>query len=149
MVGNDRELQVRVATREDVIEPVCGDRTRAKRHLLSRTIGKPIRSAASPYRDPAVAEVYRRVAVPTHFVRPHCHDYSSALADMMRVCQPGGRIGISAWGSMPNEASRLWKQIVDMFVDADQLREHFQTMVPWEEWFYEPRNLERALAEAG
>src|SRR5580765_4797415 len=70
MVGNDRELQVRVATRQHIVEPVCGDRTRAKRRLLSRTIRKPIRSAASPYRDPAVAEVYRRVAVPTHVVRP-------------------------------------------------------------------------------
>ena len=189
----------------------------------------------SPYRDPTVADVYRRVAVPTHFVRPardlvpmmpvrvgdrvldvgsgtgafatvaakaagpsalvvavdraaamvraadprngarrivgeapglpftedtfdavgacfvlpHCQDYSSALADMVRVCQPGGRIGISAWGSMPNEAGRLWKEIVDMSVDADRLQEAFQTMVPWEEWFYQARNLERALADAG
>ena len=188
----------------------------------------------SPYRDPDVADVYRRVAVPTHFVRPardlvpmmpvrvgdrvldvgsgtgafataaakaagpsalvvgvdraaamvraadprngarrivgeapglpfredtfdavgacfvlpHCQDYSSALADMVRVCQPGGRIGISAWGSMPNEAGRLWKEIVDMSVDAARLQEAFRTMVPWEEWFYEAHNLERALADA-
>ena len=188
----------------------------------------------SPYRDPAVADVYRRVAVPTHFVRPahdlvqmmpvkvgdrvldvgsgtgafataaakaagpsalvvavdraaamvraadprngarrivaeapglpftedtfdavgacfvlpHCRDYSSALADMVRVCQPGGRIGISAWGSMPNEAGRLWKEIVDVSVDADQLQEAFRTIVPWEEWFYTVHSLERALADA-
>jgi len=189
----------------------------------------------SPYRDPAVADVYRRVAVPTHFVRPardlvpmmpvkvgdrvldvgsgtgafataaaeaagpsalvvgvdraaammraadprngarrivaeapglpftddtfdvvaasfvlpHCQDYSSTLADMVRVCQPGGRIGISAWGSMPNEAGLLWKQIVEMSVDGYQLHEACRTMVPCEEWFYEASNLERALADAG
>jgi ubiquinone/menaquinone biosynthesis C-methylase UbiE len=191
-------------------------------------------TADSPYRDPAVADVYRRVAVPTHFVRPardlaslmavadgdrvldvgtgtgtfaraaseaagssgfivgvdramamlraldargadlrivgetpglpfaddvfdavgasfvlpHCRDHSSSLADMARVCRPGGRIGISAWGSLANEAGRLWKQIVDTYVDADQLQEAFRTMVPWEEWFYNARHLERALADA-
>lgn len=189
----------------------------------------------SPYRDPAVAEVYRRVAVPAQFVRPaqdlvsilnvaagesvldvgtgtgafataaseaaeasgfvvgldraeamlrasdaradaprivaetpglpfmtdtfdavgasfvlaHCHDYSSALADMARVCRSGGRIGISAWGSMPNEPGRLWKQIVDTYVDADQLQQAFSAVVPWEEWFYQLRHLTNALADAG
>jgi len=189
---------------------------------------------SSPYRDPAVAEIYRRVAVPTHFVRPardlvtmirvkagdrvldvgtgtgavataaleaagssglvvgvdradamlraadarngarrvvaeapglpftkdtfdavgasfvlpHCQDYSSALTDMVRVCRPEGRIGISAWGSMPNEAGRLWKEIVDTYIDADRLQIAFRTIVPWEEWFYEPRNLARALTDA-
>lgn len=190
---------------------------------------------SSVYRDPVVAEIYRRVAVPTHFVRPardlvammpvgegdrvldvgtgtgafataaaeaagpsglvvgvdraeamlrasdargngrrivgetpelpfaneafdavgasfvlaHCRDRSSALAAMARVCRPGGRIGISAWGPMANEAGRLWKQIVDVYVDADQLQTALRAMIPWEEWFYEARNLERALADAG
>ena len=188
----------------------------------------------SPYRDPVVAEIYRRIAVPTHFVPPardlvsllpvqagdrvldvgtgtgavataavetagpsglvvgvdradamlraadtrngarrvdaeapglpfandsfdvagasfvlpHCQDYSSALADMVRVCRPGGRIGISAWGSMANDAGRLWKQVVDSYVDPAELQVAFRAIVPWEEWFYEPHNLARALTDA-
>jgi len=190
---------------------------------------------ASPYRDPVVAEIYRRIAVPTHFVRPardlvammnvaaadsvldvgagtgaltsaasdavgplglvvgvdralamlqasdarhgrsrivgeapslpfvndvfdivgasfvlaHCRNHRSALADMARVGRSGGRIGITAWGPMPNEAGRLWKQIVDTYVDAEQLQEAFRAIVPWEEWFYEPSRLTDALAGAG
>ena len=189
----------------------------------------------SPYRDPAVAEVYRRVAVPTHFVRPardlatmmtvaagdrvldvgtgtgafasaaaeivggsglsvgldrapamlrasdhlrdhplvvgetpglpfldeafdvvgasfvlpHCRDRASALADMTRVCRSGGRVGITAWGGLPNGAAELWRQIVDTYVDADELRQAFRAMVPWEEWFYLACNLGRTLQDAG
>jgi ubiquinone/menaquinone biosynthesis C-methylase UbiE len=189
----------------------------------------------SPYRDPAVAEVYRRVAVPAQFVRPardlvalmnvaagesvldvgagtgafataaseaagasglvvgldraeamlrasdaraddpriiaetpglpfladafdavgasfvlaHCRQYSSALADMARVCRSGGRIGVSAWGSMPNEPGRVWKQIVDTYVDADRLQRAFRAVVPWEEWFHEAGHIEQALTDTG
>ena len=50
---------------------------------------------------------------------------------------------------MPNEAGRLWAQAVNTYVDADQLQEAFRAIVPWEEWFYVPRHIEQALADAG
>jgi ubiquinone/menaquinone biosynthesis C-methylase UbiE len=189
----------------------------------------------SPYRDPAVAEIYRRIAVPTHFVRPardlvtmmrveagtrvldvgtgtgafasaardavgfaglvvgvdraaamlrawgardahprvvaetpglpfgndafdgvgasfvlaHCHDRSSVLADMARVCRAGGHIGISAWGSLLNEPGRLWRQIVETYVDPYQLQQAFRASVPYEEWFHHAPHVTDALAEAG
>ena len=88
-------------------------------------------------------------AVGASFVLPHCRDHTSALADMVRVCRPGGRVGITAWGALPHAAGQLWKRIVDTYVDADQLQEAFRTMVPWEEWFYLARNLGRTLEDAG
>ena len=191
--------------------------------------------SGSPYRDPDVAEIYRRIAVPTHFVAPardlcamisvkagdrildvgtgtgafasaaaeragptgfvvgvdraeamlraadlrdavrrlvaeapglpfvddafdlvsasfvlaHCRHYASALTAMVSVCRPGGRIGISAWGPMPNEPGHLWKEIVNQYVDADQLQQAFRAVVPWEEWFYVADHVEQALSDAG
>ena len=189
----------------------------------------------SPYRDPDVAEIYRRIAVPTHFVPPardlcamlsvkpgdrildvgtgtgafagaaaeragptgfvvgvdraeamiraahcrdavrrlvaeapglpfvddrfdlvgasfvlaHCRHAASALSGMVRVCRPGGRVGISAWGPMQNEPGRLWKEIVEKCVDADELQEAFRAVVPWEEWFHVASHVEEALSDAG
>jgi len=189
----------------------------------------------SPYRDPGVADIYRRIAVPTHFVPPardlctmisvkagdrildvgtgtgalasaaaeragpagfvvgvdraeamlraadegaavrrvvgetpglpfvddafdlvsagfvlaHCRNYASALTGMVNACRPGGRVGISAWGPMPNEPGRLWKEIVGKYVDADQLQEDFRAAVPWEEWFHLAHHVEQALSDAG
>ena len=61
----------------------------------------------------------------------------------------GGRIGISAWGPMPNEPGHLWKEIVNQYVDADELQAAFRAMVPWEEWFQVARNVEQALRDTG
>jgi ubiquinone/menaquinone biosynthesis C-methylase UbiE len=186
----------------------------------------------SPYRDPLVADVYRRIAVPTHFVPPardlaamlaiaqgetvldvgsgtgafagaasamapdvfvvavdravamlrastatrsrraaaespglpfadgrfdavgasfvlsHCRDYAASLADMVRVCRPGGRIGITAWGTMTNAPGRLWREIVDTSVAPDVLQRAFRAAVPWEDWLSIATNLEMALHQA-
>jgi ubiquinone/menaquinone biosynthesis C-methylase UbiE len=87
--------------------------------------------------------------VSASFVLAHCRHYASALTGMVSVCRPGGRVGISAWGPMPNEPGRLWKEIVDEYVDADQLQEAFRAVVPWEEWFHAASHVEKALSDAG
>jgi ubiquinone/menaquinone biosynthesis C-methylase UbiE len=87
--------------------------------------------------------------VSASFVLAHCRSYASTLTGMVRVCRPGGRIGISAWGPMPNEPARLWKEIVNQYVDADQLQQAFRAVVPWEEWFQVASHVEQALCDAG
>jgi SAM-dependent methyltransferase len=88
-------------------------------------------------------------AVGASFVLAHCPDYSATLADMVRVCRAGGRLGISAWGSMPNEAGRLWKHTAERYVDGQKLHRAFSASVPWEDWFAVSGNLEQALAVVG
>src|SRR5438876_408641 len=88
-------------------------------------------------------------AVGASFVLAHCRDHSSVLADMARVCRPGGHIGITAWGSLLNEPGRLWRQMIETCVDPYRLQQTFRASVPWEEWFHEPCNVTDALADAG
>jgi ubiquinone/menaquinone biosynthesis C-methylase UbiE len=83
------------------------------------------------------------------FVLHHCRSYSTALADMRRVCRPGGRVGITEWGTMPNLPAQIWKDLVASYVDLQRLHSAFTDLVPWEEWFGWPSNVERALREAG
>jgi len=88
-------------------------------------------------------------AVGASFVVHHCRSYSAALADMRRVCRPGGRVGISEWGTMPNLPGQIWKDLVASYVDLERVQAAFRDLVPWEEWFGSPSNVERALADAG
>jgi ubiquinone/menaquinone biosynthesis C-methylase UbiE len=88
-------------------------------------------------------------AIGASFVVHHCRSYAAALADMNRVCRAEGRIGITEWGQTPNLPGRLWKELVASYVDVGRLEAAFRDLVPWEEWFSLPRNVERALANAG
>ena len=88
-------------------------------------------------------------AVGASFVVHHCRSYSTALADMNRVCRSNGRVGITEWGTMPNLPAQVWKDLVASYVDLQRLQSAFRDLVPWEEWFGSPNNVERALADAG
>jgi ubiquinone/menaquinone biosynthesis C-methylase UbiE len=88
-------------------------------------------------------------AVAASFVVHHCQSYSAALADMNRVCRPGGRVGITEWGTMPNLPGQVWKDLVASYVDIQRLQAAFRDLVPWEDWFGTPGNVEHALADAG
>jgi len=83
------------------------------------------------------------------FVLHHCRSYVAALADMSRVCRPAGRVGLTEWGPMSNLPAQVWRDIVASHVDIERLQSAFRDLVPWEQWFESPDNVERALADAG
>ncbi len=87
--------------------------------------------------------------VSANFVLSHCASYQAALSDMVRVLRPGGRLGVTAWGSSVDEFRKLWQATAERFIDKEQLRQAVRQALPWEEWFSEPSHLRTALEEAG
>jgi ubiquinone/menaquinone biosynthesis C-methylase UbiE len=88
-------------------------------------------------------------AVLSGFVITHFKKYEPALADMVRVLRPGGRMGVTVWGSAPNPFADLWNEVASRFISLDELKQAFKGMVPWNEWFSQQANLRQALTEAG
>jgi ubiquinone/menaquinone biosynthesis C-methylase UbiE len=84
-----------------------------------------------------------------NFVITHVASYRDSLADMVRVLKPGGKLGVTAWGSVENEFRVLWKSLVGSFVEKDRLAAAVQEALPWEDWFTDPGHLKQALHEAG
>lgn len=92
--------------------------------------------------------VFDRVAA--SLVLSHVERYQAALADMVRILRPGGRLGVTAWArSRPGPAYRLWEEAAAASVGKDALSGAFRRVVPWEEWLGDPGHLAEALAEAG
>lgn len=83
------------------------------------------------------------------FVISHVPDYEAALKDMAEVCCAGARIGVTAWGSLPNPAAQLWTEMASRFVPRVELDRAFQAHIPWDEWFSDPARLLHALEAAG
>lgn len=83
------------------------------------------------------------------FVISHIPDYESALKDIARACRPGARIGVSAWGSLPNPAAQLWTEMASRFVPRVELDRAFRAHIPWDEWFSDAARLRQALEAAG
>lgn len=88
-------------------------------------------------------------AVAAGFVVSHIEDYRAGLADMRRVCKVRGRVGITAWGTMPNPAGALWKHVASAFAASERLADAFRQAIPWDEWFSNAANVEGALRDAG
>ena len=91
------------------------------------------------------------------FVLSHFEQYDTALADMVRVLRPGGRLGVTAWGTLDDEPvdddqqrefSGIWKSVARRFVDVDAATEVVDAAIPWEGWFGDPAHL-RATLESG
>jgi ubiquinone/menaquinone biosynthesis C-methylase UbiE len=83
------------------------------------------------------------------FVLSHLGEADLALADMMRVLRPKGRLGVTAWGPGQVEAMRLWKEVVADFASLDRLQESARSIIPWDERFSQRVNLVQALQDAG
>jgi SAM-dependent methyltransferase len=88
-------------------------------------------------------------AVTAGFVVSHFQDCGLGLADLLRVCRRGGRIGMTAWGSLTNSAAQLWTEIAGGFVDRQRLDAAFTAHIPWDAWFSTGDHVRQALAEAG
>jgi SAM-dependent methyltransferase len=82
------------------------------------------------------------------FVVSHLADYREGLADLVRVCRAGGRVGMTAWGSLTNPAGQLWSDVAGRFVEAARLDQAFREHIPWDAWFSRAANVTAALEEA-
>jgi SAM-dependent methyltransferase len=102
--------------------------------IVARVPGLPFRDAAFD-------------AVAASFVISHLASYADGLSDMARICKPHGRVGVTAWGSLPNPAGALWKQIAMTIEGSEPLTESFHRAIPWDEWLSRAENLEHALCE--
>jgi SAM-dependent methyltransferase len=87
--------------------------------------------------------------VAASFVISHVGDYEGALRDAVRVCRARGRFGLTAWGTLPNPAARLWNEIAGRFVPGAELDSALAAHVPWEGLLSEPTTLRRLLVRAG
>ena len=86
-------------------------------------------------------------AVAASFVISHLASYADGQTEMNRICKSHGRVGVTAWGSLPNPAGALWKQIAMTIEGSEPLTEAFRRAIPWDEWLSRPENLEHALRE--
>jgi len=84
-----------------------------------------------------------------NFVLSHLSSYELGLPDIVRLLRSGGRLGVTAWGSIRNEYREFWQSLAESFVVKDALAEATREGIPWDEWFSDPGHLEKAFQEAG
>lgn len=96
--------------------------------------------------------------VVANLVISHLERCDAGLADMVRVLRPGGRLGVTTWGSFDDEPvddgqqrqlTGIWRSIAGHFVDMDAATEVVDAAIPWEAWFGDPAHLRGALEGSG
>jgi ubiquinone/menaquinone biosynthesis C-methylase UbiE len=96
--------------------------------------------------------------VVANLVVSHVERYDDALADMVRVLRPGGRLGVTAWGTLDDEPvddgqqrqlTGIWRSTAGRFVDIEDAGEVIDAAMPWEAWFGDPAHLHAALQGSG
>ncbi len=98
-------------------------------------------------------------AVLANLVLADVADYRPALADMTEVLRPGGRLGVTVWGSLGDAppvddrderaAYDVWHGLAGELVDAATLDEAAEEAFPWAAWFADPARLRVALEATG
>jgi SAM-dependent methyltransferase len=83
------------------------------------------------------------------FVLSHVPDRKAALADMVRVVRPGGRVGITAWGTNQNDYRELWDALCEARVGKQRMEDAMRAGIPWEDWLTDPVHVREALTAAG
>jgi ubiquinone/menaquinone biosynthesis C-methylase UbiE len=96
--------------------------------------------------------------VVANLVVSYVEHYDAALADMVRALRPGGRLGVTAWGTLDDEPvddgqqrqlTGIWTSVAGRFVDIDAASEVIEAAVPWEARFGDPAHLRAALEGSG
>ena len=88
-------------------------------------------------------------AVIASFVVTHFRDYQAGLVDMVRACRSGGRVGISAWGTLQNAPTQVWDEVASRHMPAEDIQREFRLHIPWEAVFAEAAGARRTLQDAG
>ena len=96
---------------------------------------------------PFVAGIFDLAAAA--FVISHVPDYEGALQEIARACRAHARVGVTAWGSLPNLAAQPWTEMAARFVPRVELDRAFRAQIPWDEWFSDRTRLLQALEAAG
>ena len=79
-------------------------------------------------------------AVVANFVVNHVGDRGAAVADLMRVCAPGGVVGVTVWPSALSAINALWAEVVRASGAVTLPTEHLSADMDFE-------RTERGLAE--
>ena len=87
--------------------------------------------------------------VTASFVLSHVRDYASALAEILRVLKPNGRIAVSNWASASDPYSAAWSECLAGAISKSKVEQASAEVTPWEEHFSRRDILEGALAGAG
>ena len=96
--------------------------------------------------------------VVANLVVSHLERYEAGLTDMVRVLRPGGRLGVTTWGSLDDEPvddgqqrqlTGIWTSIAGHFVDMDAAGDVVDAAIPWEAWFGDAAHLRGALEGSG
>jgi ubiquinone/menaquinone biosynthesis C-methylase UbiE len=116
--------------------------------VAARAVDGGLRLAAAevidlPFRDGAFD------AVLANFVIAHFTRYQTALADMLRVLRPGGRIAVTAWSDGQDDLTRTWLELVESVVPREVLQPAMDERLPWRDRFRSRAAVEEVLMEAG
>ncbi|MDP8955821.1 MAG: methyltransferase domain-containing protein [Actinomycetota bacterium] len=109
--------------------------------------GGPLYVTATAIDLPFPDEAFSHVLA--SFVLSHFARYETALFDMVRVLQPGGQLGVAAWGAGEDEFSRAWQELAEQYAGRELLRDARKRAMPWAELFEDPNRLKSALYDAG
>jgi ubiquinone/menaquinone biosynthesis C-methylase UbiE len=116
-----------------------------------------LRAAGQSPGLPFVPATFDRVVA--NLVIAHVPDYERTLADMARVLAPGGRLGLTSWGTLGDAppvddaqdraAHDAWTVAATEFAKIDDLDSVAAAGTPWDDFFDDPANLRGALEHAG
>jgi ubiquinone/menaquinone biosynthesis C-methylase UbiE len=108
----------------------------APRYAAAEAIDLPFRDRAFGY-------------VTASFVLSHFTRYETALFDMLRVLEPGGRMGVASWGAGLDSFSAAWDSVAEEFAEREMLKDARDRAMPWHDHFSDPGRTRDRLHEAG